>query len=629
MASQQWDPTDPDHNVHDHRIPSPVSLNTYGTEEVDDGDLAHLIDDRQRTFHLQDMSSAGPKSSVQQLALPFLPLQPLGKPTMKKRLHGLDVFAASLAFICVVLALFAVAHNNFSWRLGVGNYQLIVIGFALNIMNLCLATITPTLFIFLEARFGISVLQNYDAILRNKPLASRVSIAWRIVLGLMLALPIGLSIAYKTFTGGQSALMVDTRDYISNASFYGMFPPPGLQLIGSHIGLSIFFNATAPLLVASSLHSNGSEPPPPIYPQPYGFNILSLNNESTAVLDIPQPVYVSAIQELLALGESWKITAPVSATVATLNRSKTEDPTVFNSTFISACENKTSWGLTSTDLYNGWFLILLEQINQSNQSMQYIGFAPAAPQILCPDLPTYIQLYNVNRQQCQGTWSVTRGGIQLVDGSCNGTVLPLDKQKIIFDQEEVGGYYSAALIETMGPFSGGSRNQSAWLGPSISTSVAAMVWSRITGLDSPAQFNTSEFNSSTGQLNNTGYPWLTYPVTNQTVLYTRPTLRKTGLLYFVIAIQPMLIATILVLTVTFRSTPLDKGFGLVSILSGVDRQSLDSLAGATLSGELTQPVKLDIFPVQDDKNGKIEYRIAASPSAPVHRWKLAQNVIYH
>ena len=616
------------HNDHDLGVSSPGSLHTNGTEEISDGATAHLIDGQHRGFRLHDMSSAASKSSVHQLTV-----SPLGRPAKKRKIHAFDAFAVGLAFFCAVLGVMAVANNKFSWHLGVANYQLIVIGFLLSIMNLCLGIVAPVLFLLLEAKFGPSVVQNYDAILRNKPLASGLNILWRVVLGIMVALPLALSIAYKTFTGGESALKVIDSDYISEASFYGMFPPPGVKSIGASIGLSIFFNATLPFLVASSQASNGSEPHPPTYPHPYGFNILSLSNESTAILDLPQPEYVSAVQDLLDLGDSWTITAPVAATVATLNRSMIEDPSEYNSTFTAACEAgqvDNNWALYVTDMYIYWSLILLEKIGISDQSVQYIGLAPGT-QTPCSNLSTYTQLYNVNRQQCQGTWSVTRGGIQLAEGSCNGTILPIEKQGMIVNQELIGGFYVPSLIEVLSMFSGGGTrgNQSAWFGPSMATSVAAMCWSRITGLDSPAQYNFDGFNLSTGQVNGTGYPWMFYPVTNQTVLYTRPTLRKTGLLYFIITLQPLLVAIVLVLIVSYHSTPLDRGFGLVSILSGVDRQSLDSLAGATLSGQLTKQVKLDIFPLQDGTDGKIEYRIATSSGAPVHRGKLVQDLVYY
>ena len=50
---------------------------------------------------------------------------------------------------------------------------------------------------------------------------------WRLVLGIMTISPLGLSVAYKTFIGGHSALTVKAADYIGNTSYYGMFAHPG------------------------------------------------------------------------------------------------------------------------------------------------------------------------------------------------------------------------------------------------------------------------------------------------------------------------------------------------------------------------------------------------------------------
>jgi len=49
--------------------------------------------------------------------------------------------------------------------------------------------------------------------------------------------------------------------------------------------------------------------------QPFGYNVLLLNNESTAMLDVPHPDYSSSIQNLLADGKSWNMTASVLATI--------------------------------------------------------------------------------------------------------------------------------------------------------------------------------------------------------------------------------------------------------------------------------------------------------------------------
>jgi hypothetical protein len=161
-----------------------------------------------------------------------------------------------------------------------------------------------------------------------------------------------------------------------------------------------------------------------------------------------------------------------------------------------------------------------------------------------------------------------------VDGSYNGKVLPPDKQYIITDQENIDAWYIYSLIDVLSQFGGPPHTRGnifAWCAPTTSTSVAAMVWSRIIDLGSHLQFNASEFNSLTGQINGTGYAWLTYPVTKQTNLYNRSTMQETGLLYLIIAIQPLLLIFILMLTATFHSTPVDKGLRLLSILSMVDR----------------------------------------------------------
>ena len=156
-------------------------------------------------------------------------LAPLGVPTVKKRLYISHVLAAIVSLIGLALEITAVANVKVSWLLGQKNYQLIIVGFLLSIMNLCLASTAPSLFLHVEARYGSSTIQNYDGILRNQILGLRLDVLWRLILGLMTILPLGLSVAYKTFTGGYSALAVKPADYIGNTSYYGMFAPLGID----------------------------------------------------------------------------------------------------------------------------------------------------------------------------------------------------------------------------------------------------------------------------------------------------------------------------------------------------------------------------------------------------------------
>ena len=557
----------------------------------------------------------------------------LGKPTRKKQIHIEDVLITLLSLLCLVIAIVTVANESISWRLGVGNRQLIVLGLLLSIMNLCLGSLAPTVFLLLEAKFGPSTIQNYDGILRNRPLSSKLSLAWRVALGLMLALPLGLSAAYKNFFGGESIMMVDAMSYVGNESYYGMFVPPGLQSLGERTGISLFFNATLPFAVASS-SINDSDPPLPTRSQAYGFNVLLLNSESTAMLDIPQPSYISAVQSLLAGGESWNITAQVIATVATFNDSRAENETEYESYFESFClaGQESSGAYTHQSLMNSWSVVLLDHASPGDQSLQYIGLPPDPGidyTVQCSNFSDYAQLYDINRQLCNGTWSITRGGIELVEGSCTGVALPSDKQLVVTNNTLfLGVWYMSSLAEFLGPFAT-TRNQSIWEDPYMATAMAAMLWSRITALDGAG--NDDDPHVASGIFAGVTYEdaGLIYPV-NDTVAYIRPTLRKSSLLYAVLMLQPLLIFVILGLKLTLRSMPLDKGFGLISILSGVERGSLDTLAGAALSGELQKAVKLVMRPVQDREKGTVEYRVATAPqNGPLRNGELMSRVVYH
>ena len=597
----------------------------------------HDIDEQEELIHEHGMY---PVSTVSRTASPGRKpfITPLGSPATKKRLHMKSCLAAALSCLCLVAAITTVADKNVSWFLGVGTNQLIVLGFLLSVMNLCLDSVTPTLFLHLEAKIGPSKLQNYDGILRNQMFASRVDFTWRLVLGFMLALPLGLSIAYKKFTGGESVKFVNAIDY-GIAPYYGMFAPPGLQSKDSKTGIQLFSNATLPFTVASSTDSiNGAEPPIPVFPRAYGYNILLLNDESTAMLDIPGPDYVSAVQSLLALGESWSLTASVFGTVANLNHSKEADPDGYNSTFMDLCvaAEESSGAYADIDIFDGKRLVLLDHASPGNQSSQYIGFAPSTYTpvpgyngLPCSDFSPYATLYDVTRQPCRGTWSVTRGGIELVDGSCNGIILPPEQQMVVTNNNMfLDFFFLPSLVELLGPFAD-ARNQSDWAGPYMATGVAAMLWSRMTNLHGVNLSRTSKpWKVSNGTTFSNEDIGIIYS-TNDSVFYTRPTLRKSGLLYGVLAIQPLLTIAALLLTAIFHSTPLDKGFGLVSILSGINRRSLDAFSGAALSGELTKDVKLEICPYQDNRKGTIEYHVVPHSSTKVRNGRLVRNTVYH
>lgn len=563
----------------------------------------------------------------------------LGKPTTKKRLHSLHALSVSLSLVCLSVAIAAVANERWSWTLGKDNRQLIVLGFLLGIMNLCLTSVTPTAFLLLEARFGSSTLQNYEGLLRNQVLSARLSFFWRLLLGLMLALPLALSVAYKTFSGGESRLRVNAAKYASPyASYYGMFAPSGLQALGEGKGIAPFTNATIPFLNASAVH-NTKEPNFPNHTQTHGYNVLLLNKTSTAILDLPHPSYLSKIQDLLALGDSWSVTAPVFATVATFNDSRNQDSKRFYEDFLDFCnlaDSSSGAKCYLTDLKKD-AINLISHPSPGDLSLHYIGMAPSKGILYptdCKGLSSYLKPFHVNRQRCQGTWSITRGGIELIDGVCNGTVPEGTFQKPIVNNEAglfPGVWYMASLLETIGPFSK-NRTGSPWEIPSMATSIAAMMWSRIAAVSTafglldediaPSDIARVRYGGTT--ISDAG---LFYKLEDE-VIWARSTLRKEPWLYFVLALQPALTLLVFGLTLMFHSTPIDEGFGLISILSGMSRSSLDVLRGSSLSGKLTQDVKLIIKPKHQESRGFIEYNVRPANERGAHNGKLQKKVIY-
>ena len=86
-------------------------------------------------------------------------------------------------------------------------------------------------------------------------------------------------------------------------------------------------------------------------------------------------------------------------------------------------------------------------------------------------------------------------------------------------------------------------------------------------------------------------------------------------LYLVLAIQPILLLASFMGRRALYSTPVSNGFGLIALLAGVSRDSLDVLRGAAFSGKLTKPVRIRILTKdQDDgwlrsREANIEYEL--------------------
>jgi len=89
-----------------------------------------------------------------------------------------------------------------------------------------------------------------------------------------------------------------------------------------------------------------------------------------------------------------------------------------------------------------------------------------------------LRFYTIGRQHYVGTWSITRSGIQFIEGSCSGKLLPPVRPLQITQKTLLlPMWYTMTLVKFLGPFTK-TRNQSEWDSPYMATGVAAMLWSK-------------------------------------------------------------------------------------------------------------------------------------------------------
>ncbi|THV89732.1 hypothetical protein D6D27_06289 [Aureobasidium pullulans] len=540
-------------------------------------------------------------------------VQPLGKILAARVIGKTEIVALAISVLSMMLAVATVANDNIAWYLRF-QYQIVVVGLLLSLMNICMMTVLPTTLLRCEALLGDSAIQNFEAIVRNRPLASKTAWTWRLVLAALIALPLGLSVLYKLFKDGAAVLSIEPENSLYNTAF-GLFAPPGLLPLGWDSGTILMYNITMPFLMASTnqtapRNANTSQLLDPLdevilpatWPQTYGFNTLLLNNSTAALLDVPPPDWITNVQNSLKDGDHLDIAAPVLATVASRNHS------------VDAHRNESSnsdfWaefgldkGLFFQDLFNDWYIGMKPSFLNASVDRAWCFVSIQAGKSV-PSFISTTQLWELNRVYCSGRWRVTRAGTKLLNGTCDTNDRPAFITK--YDQPELiltrtgnafslNVYFLPALNEFLAPFDQ-SRNDSDWVLPTMATSVANMYWSRLAAMEGPGSPHWTGNNSfakrKAPRPNDNITDGLLYG-RSASVESSRPTLQKATILYIVFVVQPFITLVAIIADLFMWDVPIGSGFNMVTVLAGADEKR-DLLAGAGYSGELRRPLYMEI-----------------------------------
>lgn len=536
----------------------------------------------------------------------------IGKASPKHALDNLLLGAVLCSLACLALSICVVLPElPLAWYLGYDD-QIVIIGFLLSAMNLCMKNVLQRMLLILEHRCGRSMLQNYDAILRNTILLSKTAFLWRVIIAFFIVLPIGLSVAYKKSTGGLSNKTINS-DYPGN---YSLTPPP---LGGySRMNNSVYFmtDAIAPFMLAA--RSDVVKPDLSAVPLAYGYNILLLGQSSAASLDMPANDYILSIRSNLTKDEAWYLTASVQAIVATQDTSietRRDDDDFWQAVFDWNYSPTGDGGFTSWNTFNHGYRIglttgkptlsdgapcFLGAYQGSTARLSFTANATAPESLAFRNTSL---MFNVRREQCTGTWRVNSTSIELQSGSCT-TNSPIAQNILVSTDGADAGARAPYTLDAL-PVLGhtldiytGDGIKSPWRLPAYATSVATMYWARLA------------FEIGNGAIGG-GDDTINYPAVAEHVTSTRPTLDTKWYLYLVLAIQPGLVLLAFTGVTFFYSSPFTSGFGMVAILSGIDREDdgLDSVKGAALSGELKKRVTLGIKTSSDGAKGYLRYTI--------------------
>jgi hypothetical protein len=543
-----------------------------------------------------------------------LPVRHHSKPARKPLVNIVDAIAVLLSVLCLAAAVIVISPSlHYAAQLQYTR-QIIAVGFLLGIMNQCLQRTAPYLFIIIETRLGHATLQSYDGLLRWSPLADHLRFVWRFLLVILLLLPLVLGVLYKRFTGGIGQINLPI-----SGGIYGPTAPSGLEAVA---GLSIMANSTIPFMAAS----NDAIPFNALTePQAFGFNILLLSNTSAAALDGPVSHHVTTLQNKTTSDSVLLLTANVRGTVAQYNA--TAESHRNDTAFWDKYLNLTT-SLSTNQLWNGYdfgfFNINTPSSDDPAQwdpSWSFLGVFPAPDENYTQNIEAFKQTalgFDVSRHPCHGTWRLTRSSIDLISGHCSAT--PLGAAMQYYDNSQLGlqTSYTPMLAEYLGPFAT-KRAHSQWLLPTFAVVTASMYSSAMAQFGGevaiqPAGWLDQLISDNDPSFNGT---YIERYFLNNTLVLEVPTLEPLGTLYFVLVIQPILTLAAFVAVTILYETPISRGFGLVSILAGVDRNSLNVLDGATFSGEIGNPVGLRINIKREEvennsRSQRVEYVVGQS-----------------
>ncbi|KAF3809614.1 hypothetical protein GCG54_00012901 [Colletotrichum gloeosporioides] len=317
-------------------------------------------------------------------------------------------------------------------------------------MKTFLDEISSATFLALLERYGPSQ-PKHDAVLSKSLFRPKESGWFYIPLVVLWVLPIGLGVAYKSAIGGEVSRIIDPKAMdpsmaLESDRLYGLFPLANESLTTSASNSPyLLTNATSDFFSTSAVDDNFY--PSTAFPKPFGHNVLLLENNTAAALDLPRYPYIRAMQNRIKDGEGLIINATVQAYITRLNT--TAGTLLANDRFWNDTIGKQDRGMTAyTQFANATALGMVPWIpNGDGTTSCLLGF-------YSPTQVRWFDYYNntndprehaeiqafrksamaftTHRTKCTASWRVTRQSFHLQHGNCSAAAADMTPQSQIF-----------------------------------------------------------------------------------------------------------------------------------------------------------------------------------------------------
>ncbi|RMZ83253.1 hypothetical protein DV738_g1219, partial [Chaetothyriales sp. CBS 135597] len=466
-------------------------------------------------------------------------------------------------------------------------YQLVIIGFLLSVMNLCNRRLAKTFFFASEVRWGSMALQNIDAILQQSMLVSRSSLLWRTAIFVLTALPIALSVAYKTFTGGHAGHVI--HEY--SAVQYGAFNKP---MENNNIHLIAMVDAMTPMKKIADDDDNY----PQDFDQPaiFGYNLAMLGDDEVVMIDMPDEAVLRTIQDSLDVDEYLYLSADIRGASARYNASIIRDDSLWDKSLTVTMSTRWGWRIAIARGHDGAYSHMWNVIggydqrfgSQGEVTFEMSAYANSNVFVGAFRNSSFAMGFNIYRLPCSVMWNITSTSIQLLSAQCDPEKAWIDETIVECNYDWVSDEKVLDAVDfAIAPFHDDERQDSPWKIPSAAMA-SATVWSGCWKHMMSAGDESEDPDTSVAIAE------FRYQAENEKFELFHHVVRVTPRLYLIFAIQPIISVILFILNLSLYSTPISTNFGLITILASINASSLNLLSGAGLSGELKQRIFLSI-----------------------------------